>query len=73
LGPATSIDTAKAAIMIIIIVCFELKSTNGYILPVRVYQKCAYCYLSFVWIKVIQNVIINSINMKDISQVFVRF
>jgi hypothetical protein len=59
--PATSIDIARAAIMILIIaVYFETNCTNGYVLPECVYQKCAYCYLSFVLIQVIENVVINS-------------
>ena len=44
---------------------------NGYLSPVWVYQKCAYCYLSFVWIKVIGNVIIKSNDQKSIIQIFV--
>ena len=31
LGPATSIDIARAAIMIIIVVYFEINCTNGYV------------------------------------------
>ena len=35
-------------------------STVVQLLPARVYQKCAYCYLSLSLIKVIDNVIITS-------------